>query len=372
MILPLVILIASFFTGFAVLMAEDRLYAFAMGKDDMLNADHQKQMERLVGECLDLGRDPHAWTLHLICGLRELIGFQVGTSGMSTAPVTRMAPETLLGVVDHGWSDAAQRRTYLSYMKDGYLATDPTAVAFGRLPGKVVVRRREDVCPDGCWNRSFHYNELYRPAGLAHTMPCALLLPAHRGFRTKFINLLRSAADRPFSMHDRYLAERVLAGIYRQIGRGLMPFGGYKPLHITERERLILALLVRGLSDAQAAAGLGISPHTLRHHVKSLHRRFGVTSRLGLLAAYAHAIGLPAPVTHGLPRRERQVVEGLARGESEADIAHSLQISPWTVHDHVKNACRRLNVHSRGELLFFCRLRSNETNHNKWAGMRLS
>jgi DNA-binding CsgD family transcriptional regulator len=52
---------------------------------------------------------------------------------------------------------------------------------------------------------------------------------------------------------------------------------------LTDREHQVLALLCRGLSTTDVAADLGISPHTVRDHVKRLYRKTGTRSRAELL-----------------------------------------------------------------------------------------
>jgi DNA-binding CsgD family transcriptional regulator len=53
----------------------------------------------------------------------------------------------------------------------------------------------------------------------------------------------------------------------------------------------------------------------------------------------------------GLPPRLHHVLELLAQGLSEKQIASHLDLSTFTVHDHVKALHKRLRVQSRGELL---------------------
>lgn len=70
-------------------------------------------------------------------------------------------------------------------------------------------------------------------------------------------------------------------------------------------------------------------------------------------------VATPAPVAakpstapnplHRLTRRERQILEALARGERSADVAHELGISPATVRNHVQNMLSKLGVSSRLE-----------------------
>jgi two-component system response regulator NreC len=53
----------------------------------------------------------------------------------------------------------------------------------------------------------------------------------------------------------------------------------------------------------------------------------------------------------GLTDRERQVLTYLAEGTSNEEIAVSLVISPKTVERHRENIMRKLNLHSRAELV---------------------
>jgi two-component system response regulator NreC len=55
--------------------------------------------------------------------------------------------------------------------------------------------------------------------------------------------------------------------------------------------------------------------------------------------------------TDGLTARERQVLTYLAEGNSNAEIAEALVISPNTVERHRENIMRKLNLHSRSELV---------------------
>ncbi len=51
--------------------------------------------------------------------------------------------------------------------------------------------------------------------------------------------------------------------------------------------------------------------------------------------------------TPSLSRRETELLERIVAGETEADIARHLFISPHTVRTHVKNIYKKLQVHSR-------------------------
>jgi DNA-binding CsgD family transcriptional regulator len=55
---------------------------------------------------------------------------------------------------------------------------------------------------------------------------------------------------------------------------------------LTEREREVTELLVRGLAVGEIAAALSISPHTVRDHAKAIFAKTGVVSRPELTAKF--------------------------------------------------------------------------------------
>ncbi len=56
---------------------------------------------------------------------------------------------------------------------------------------------------------------------------------------------------------------------------------------LSSREAQVLGLLVKGLTSQKIAQHLGISPHTVRDHLKSLYRKSGCTSRGELQGLFA-------------------------------------------------------------------------------------
>jgi two-component system nitrate/nitrite response regulator NarL len=64
---------------------------------------------------------------------------------------------------------------------------------------------------------------------------------------------------------------------------------------LTLRERELVALILEGLSNKRMATRLGISEHTVRHHLTSIFAKLGLSDRLGLVAfAFRHGLGRPA------------------------------------------------------------------------------
>jgi DNA-binding CsgD family transcriptional regulator len=58
---------------------------------------------------------------------------------------------------------------------------------------------------------------------------------------------------------------------------------------LSDRERQILGLVAEGLSDAETAEQLVLSPHTVHRHVANIRRKLGLRSRSAAAAAAARA-----------------------------------------------------------------------------------
>ena len=54
---------------------------------------------------------------------------------------------------------------------------------------------------------------------------------------------------------------------------------------LTPRQRDVMTLVARGLSNAEVAAALGMSPSTVKEHLTRSYRRLGVTNRTGAVVA---------------------------------------------------------------------------------------
>ena len=48
---------------------------------------------------------------------------------------------------------------------------------------------------------------------------------------------------------------------------------------LSKRETEVLALVAEGLTNAQVAKRLYLSPHTINRHLRSVYRKLGVSSR---------------------------------------------------------------------------------------------
>jgi two-component system nitrate/nitrite response regulator NarL len=93
-----------------------------------------------------------------------------------------------------------------------------------------------------------------------------------------------------------YSTEDVRAAIaYVASGRTIMPAGGqraaapplHKPLGLSPRHRQILALIADGRRNDEIAAELGLSPNTIKFHIRALYSRLGVRNRVEAANRYA-------------------------------------------------------------------------------------
>ncbi|MHB8611327.1 MAG: response regulator transcription factor [Candidatus Dormibacteraceae bacterium] len=63
-----------------------------------------------------------------------------------------------------------------------------------------------------------------------------------------------------------------------------------RELHVTPRQRQILDLAVRGLTDKEIAADLGVAVSTIRTHLERFYRENGMRNKTGAVAAWQHYI----------------------------------------------------------------------------------
>ena len=102
------------------------------------------------------------------------------------------------------------------------------------------------------------------------------------------------------------------------------------------RTRVSLAEACRALGDEDSA---GLELETARHAFERLGAR--------LDAARVEALAHGATETHGLTRRELEVLRLVASGKSNKEIAAALVLSERTVDRHVSNIFSKLRVSSR-------------------------
>ncbi|MFF4382765.1 LuxR C-terminal-related transcriptional regulator [Kitasatospora sp. NPDC001547] len=200
---------------------------------------------------------------------------------------------------------------------DRALSEKPAAEAFARMVRELRpllrhTRVQLDVAPPAEADRSL-------PADAAHT--------ARDAVRAAVLLMLEQ--EKPTRLHVswQFTADGLLRAVVRGDGLGLLTAE---------------ALTVHRTADRIAALGG-------RHGVEAVPG-WGTTVTVDLPLALPE----PVPATaadplDGLHPREREVLDQLARGRRNRDIAAALHISESTVKFHVANILAKLDVASRGE-----------------------
>jgi DNA-binding NarL/FixJ family response regulator len=113
------------------------------------------------------------------------------------------------------------------------------------------------------------------------------LLPADRAIFDPFVREARTRIgkddfDRAWSAGRQLLAEGLEAVIDYALDSDAVPdkkTGTTSPCGLTVREVEVLRLVAQGLTDAQVAEQLVISPRTVNAHLTSIYSKMGVNSR---------------------------------------------------------------------------------------------
>jgi DNA-binding NarL/FixJ family response regulator len=142
-------------------------------------------------------------------------------------------------------------------------------------------------------------------------------------------------------------ARRSAARELRAVGRRLRPPPGSEWDGLSARERDVAVMVAEDLTNAQIAAALHLSEHTVRSHVSRVLAAFGAASRsrvAGRIAGFLPPVSAPA---ESLTPRQRTVAVLIAGGAGNTEIASELGVSVKTVEQHVGEILRRWDMRSR-------------------------
>lgn len=173
-----------------------------------------------------------------------------------------------------------------------------------RRAGKAV--HVNEVMDQTALERSEFFNDFLAVDGLTHGMNFHARLPRAGGsVHLGDLRLWRARRSGNFDTVDvqvlqivgELFAERA-ARDYRQtlLARPVDPRFAAR-YGLTERETAVLAELCRGLPDRRIADRLGISPETVRSHLKALYQKTGVRGRTALVGACMTAKHADLPET---------------------------------------------------------------------------
>ena len=190
--------------------------------------------------------------------------------------------------------------------------------------------------------------------------------------------------DTPPTARAQVPEQAAAAGDASELDRAAAAYG------LSEQETTIFKQLLEGRTIARIAQDLYLSPSAVKYHAQKIYRACDVHTRAelsalmrpplptpaGALSPETHgnhsesvlfgrqcAPGSPTPspacallaAAHGLTDRESQTLELLARGATVAAIASALDVSENTVKTYAKRVYKKLDVHSKQDIIDLCR-----------------
>lgn len=117
----------------------------------------------------------------------------------------------------------------------------------------------------------------------------------------------------------------------------------------SDREAELLRLLAAGLECGQAALVMGVSEATVRAHLNHLYARLEVPNLPAAIAEAAKHGLLASPRRRPIPPQRLRVLEMLAQGLSNPQIAQRMCVAEPTVRRHVSLLLRDLGARTRGQ-----------------------
>ena len=257
-----------------------------------------------------------------------------------TAAFERFERELTLAIF---WSDnpvAVTYTTLFTFLREPPASAPPSVVSNHLRKGMVVIE--PDPTAHAClryWldrQPGFACPKVYRTAGealgaLDHTRTALVLIDRVAPDMTQLTECLRSRWPNlpvfPYRIHED--SDQIFTSISGVSGgyvlRRRLPTALFDPLQPAARARTLTAM----------EAG-----HHIRNYFQSFFGDPGAESQ-----------PLRSVV---LTNREQEILNHISRGYLDKEIAHLLNISIWTVHNHVKNMFDKLGVHNRTEAVLKC------------------
>jgi DNA-binding CsgD family transcriptional regulator len=272
-----------------------------MSKSCRLRLHDLHAIDRLVGECRDLGDDSLAWRDHGIAQLARLTDADLGHLG-EMAGCRALEPKDL-GVTWWGWRTGCRALMPEDFgvtwwgWQNGFVDEHTNTRTHEHSPAMIVYFRKNLVEPGVChsrrqfiadrdWYASHDYQVIQRTFGVDNIAWCFRRLSGAASDECSGIILNREKGKREFSARDRALVQELNASFTPLIGGPLARFSDPSPLDLTPRVREVLACLLEGDGNKQIAARLSLSSYTINEYTKVLYKHFRVRSRPELLARW--------------------------------------------------------------------------------------
>ncbi len=243
-----------------------------------------RKVYRLLGECIEMGSDSTAWRAHLLQGLSNIIGARVGLYMHLHQPL--QSDERLEDVVASGFLDTDQQALWQHYQEEQAQKDDPYHLSyFDNHHRPLRTRTLNEVVEARLWKRSRHYNDYIRACNLKDRITTSFRLGCENDSPLQTMVFHRDVVDGDFALSAKYLIKLSHHEMAGMLGKQLViPGSRCDTGSLPRRMGQVLEQLLNGESEKQIATSLGISHHTVNHHVQRVYQHFGVNSRAKLIA----------------------------------------------------------------------------------------
>ncbi|WP_169981315.1 response regulator transcription factor [Tautonia rosea] len=246
-----------------------------------------RSIDRLVGECRELGDDVTTWHQHLIEQLVKRTGGPVGFSGEQID--IQSGRVRFLGQHDWGWESDSSRAHFfetLSRFTDTPGLSSITTYSRRMIEHDGICLSRSTLFSERAWKATHDYESFLRPIAFENPLWCMRSIPGVKGDESLGVTLIKPRGDRDFSARDRAFVQELMAVLAPLAGGPLARFTEPSPRDLAARARQVLRCLLEGDSDKQIARRLHMSIYTVNQYTKMIYQHFRVHGRNELMARW--------------------------------------------------------------------------------------
>jgi DNA-binding CsgD family transcriptional regulator len=139
------------------------------------------------------------------------------------------------------------------------------------------VTLRSDFYSTREWKQTPMYLDVMRPWGFVHELMCPLPSVGGRSRRVLFFR----SGSQDFTEDERFALALLRPHLNELVGRRAL---GVAAAGLTDRQHELMRLVADGQTNAQIAAAMHLSPHTVRTHLANIFERLGVSTRSAAVA----------------------------------------------------------------------------------------
>lgn len=211
----------------------------------------------------------------LLAALAGLVACDaVAFADMDVATCTHHADDVYDGTTSalHLEPDVAPDSPFWQHYPDTPMCSYPT-----RTGDHSTVTLRSDFYSVREWQRTPMYVDCMKQDGILQELLCPL---SGTGSRSRRLIFFRSG-NREFAERDRDVLSLLRPHLAEALARSTASPAG---VELTPRQRELMQFVAAGRTNAEIAALLFVSPHTVRKHLENIFARLGVTCRTAAVA----------------------------------------------------------------------------------------